>query len=148
MDPDHDECRLQFTISIAVIGLRDSSLRTCLMIDGKMKWDALSSKLGAKRSAKESEAIIVRSRNQTSVKQEPTTSADVYRVERNDRSEDKRSYRGSHKSCRRSWSHEDESKVDDSCRRNRRRRKRKSSYSRREGRYQCGSANHFVRKFP
>ena len=96
MAPDHDECRLQFTISIAVNGLRDSSLRTCLMMEGKMKWDALAAKLKARRSAKESEAIIVRSRNHASVKQEPTTSADLYRVERNDRSKDKRSYRGSH----------------------------------------------------
>ena len=82
MDPDHDECRLQFTISIAVNGLQDFSLRTCLMIERKIKWDALASKLGARKSAKESEAIIVRSRNQTSVKQEPTAFADMYRVEK------------------------------------------------------------------
>ena len=73
MDPDHDECRLQFTISIAVNGSRDSSLRTCFMVKGKMKWDALASKLRARRSAKESEAIIVQFRNQASVKQEPKT---------------------------------------------------------------------------
>ena len=148
MNPDHDECRLQFTISIAVNGLRDSSLRTCLMMEGKMKWDALAAKLRARRSAKESEAIIVRSRNHTSVKQEPTTPADVYRVERNDGSKDKRRYRGSHRSRRRSWSPEDESKVDDWRRRSSRRKKSRSPPPRREGCYQCGSANHFIRKCP
>ena len=71
---------MPFTISIAVNGLQDFSLRTCLMIKGKIKWVALASKLGAWKSAKESEAIIVQSRNQTSVKQAPTASADMYRV--------------------------------------------------------------------
>ena len=52
MDPDHDEYRLQFTISIAVNGVRDSSLKTCLMMEGNMKWDSLTSKLRARRSAR------------------------------------------------------------------------------------------------
>ena len=37
MKSDYHECRFQFTLSIAVNGLRDSSLRTSLMIKGKMK---------------------------------------------------------------------------------------------------------------
>ena len=82
MESDHDECRFQFTISIEVNGLKESSLRACLMMEEKLKQNTLALRLKARRTANESEAILGRSRSLASVMQEPTTSADVHRVER------------------------------------------------------------------